>query len=279
MHVVPQLRSIYENGWQTYRRLLPGAGPEGRDPEPEDLDLPVLYLSGDLPFATPQEVSVFVRRALATGASYVAGLVERESLEPFRPGQDGAPGIVPAYFNLREGRFRLSNLHLIRPGRIVKRFYLQEMYEHRYQKEWGNALGLAWRLLRDEAGGLAVVAYYGLGHLAGAANRKGWPRLADWIRSWVPIARIERGCGGLLGASFCFGVTEVGGCAIDIDNEDEYDAARERYSQWQKTQHQRARDLYGPPALAAAGAPGSEGPAGGEVSEAEAKLRDTESRG
>ena len=133
--------------------------------------------------------------------------------------------------------------------------------------------------MRDESGGLAVVAYYGLGHLAGAANRQGWPRLADWIRSWVPIARIERGCGGLLGASFCFGLTEVGGCAIDIDNESEYDAARERYAQWHEIQHQRARDLYGPPALGATTAPGSEGPTGGDASEAQAESRDPESRG
>lgn len=255
LHVVPQLRSIYENGWQTYRRLLPDAGPDGRDPGPADLDLPVLYISGDLPFATPQEISVFVRRALATGASYVVGLVEREALQLFGPGEDGEPGIVPAYFNLREGRFRLSNLHLIRPGRIVKRFYLQEMYEHRYQKEWGNILGLAWQLLSHEAGGLAVVAYYGLAHLAGAANRRGWPRLADWIRSRVPSARIERGCSGLLGASFCFTITEGGGCAIDIDNEFEYDVARERYAQWHEAQRQRVLELYGTLALPAGAKP------------------------
>src|SRR5262245_10099061 len=47
LHVVPQFRNLYENGWETYRRLLPGAGPDGRDPEPADADLPVLYLSAD----------------------------------------------------------------------------------------------------------------------------------------------------------------------------------------------------------------------------------------
>ncbi|MEE8474615.1 MAG: NTP transferase domain-containing protein, partial [Myxococcota bacterium] len=41
LHIVPQFRNLFENLWQTYRRLLPGAGPDGRDPEASDLDLQV----------------------------------------------------------------------------------------------------------------------------------------------------------------------------------------------------------------------------------------------
>lgn len=61
LHIVGQFRNLYENAWETYRRLLPGAGPEGRDPQPPDEPQRVLYLSGDLPFATPEEISAFVR--------------------------------------------------------------------------------------------------------------------------------------------------------------------------------------------------------------------------
>ena len=28
LHIVPQYRNLYENAWQTYRRLMPGAGAE-----------------------------------------------------------------------------------------------------------------------------------------------------------------------------------------------------------------------------------------------------------
>jgi len=97
LHVVAQFRNLFENGWETYRRLLPGAGPEGRDPEARDMDLPVLYLSADLPFATPQEISVFIERALARGCDYVAGLVPEHAMESFARSTRGGPGIRMAY--------------------------------------------------------------------------------------------------------------------------------------------------------------------------------------
>jgi len=144
--IVPQYRNLYENAWYTYRRLLPGAGAEGRDPTPEEAELPILYLSTDLPFATPQELSEFVRKGLVANVDYALGLVTEQELEAFYP-KDGAPGIRMAYFNLREGRFRQSNLHLVKPAKLGQRQRIEDMYEHRYQREPGQALGLAWRIL------------------------------------------------------------------------------------------------------------------------------------
>ena len=63
----------------------------------------------------------------------------------FYPKGPGDPGIRMAYFNVAEGRFRQSNLHLVKPARIVNRQYVEELYEHRYQKEFGNIVRLAWR--------------------------------------------------------------------------------------------------------------------------------------
>lgn len=245
LHVVPQHRNLYENGWQTYRRLLPGAGPEGRDPAPSDERSPVLFLSADLPFATPQEISAFVRQALALDCDYAAGLVEAEALGDFEAPQGGR-GIRMAYFNLREGRFRQSNLHLIRPARVRNRHYLEEMYEHRYQKELGSILSLGFRLLRNESGGFAVLGYYLLVHLAGFADRLRWSRLADLLRRFVPSARFERGCGALLGADFRFVVTRAGGCAVDIDSERDYEVSVRCFEALTRAQRQRAERIYGP---------------------------------
>lgn len=244
LHLVPQFSNLYENLWESYRRLLPGAGGEGRDPQESDADQRVLYLSGDLPFATPQEISEFVRRSLACGAEYALGLVTEESMAGFRAAAPDQPGIHMATFNLREGRFRQSNLHLVQPGRLRSRALIEEMYENRHQRELGDVIRLAWRLVRR--GGLAVLWYFLLMHLAGLADRRSWRGLADRLRRWVPLARVARGCGELLGTDFQFVSTEVGGCAIDVDTEPDYDACLARFEEWRAQQAQRAERLVGP---------------------------------
>ena len=245
LHVVPQFRNLYENAWQTFRRLLPGAGPQGRDPVGPDLDQRVLYLSGDLPFAQPEEISSFVRAGLAMDVDYVVGLVSEESLAAFYPKAPGEPGIRMAYFNLAEGRFRQSNLHLVRPARLENRQYVEEMYEHRYQKELGNIVRLAWKLLRTEQGGIRLLYYFVLMHAAGFADRHGWRRLADRMRSRLPLARVEATLSLLLRTRMRFCVTDLGGCGIDIDNEHDYDAAIVRYDEWREAQAARARERVG----------------------------------
>jgi GTP:adenosylcobinamide-phosphate guanylyltransferase len=246
LHVVPQFRNLFENAWETYRRLLPGAGAEGRDPGPDDAEQPVLCLSADLPFATPQEVSAFVRQGLAAGCDYALGLSTEDAMSDFYPEKSGAPGIHMAYFNLREGRFRQSNLHLVKPAKLGNRHYIEEMYEHRYQKQVGEMVKLGWTLLRAEGGGLAVIYYYALMHLAGVADRRDWRRIADFLRNRIPMPRIERGCSALLRTQFRFIVTEGGGCAVDIDNEADYDAATQLYEQWRARQQARVEARYGP---------------------------------
>jgi hypothetical protein len=243
LHLIGQFRDLYENAWESYRRLLPGAGAEGRDPGPDDLDRAVLYLSGDLPFATPAEIGEFVRRASALDCDYALGLVTEESMRGFWPSAPGEPGIHMASFNLREGRFRQSNLHLVRPARLGNRHYIEDMYRHRHQRELGSILGLAWRLLTTERGGLRMVYWYLLMHAAGLCDRWGWRGAADVIRRWIPLARVERACGDLLRTRFRFVVTEVGGCAVDIDTEEDCDAARLRFEEWSKAQQQRAAQL------------------------------------
>ena len=259
-HIVPQFRNLYENVWQTYRRLLSGAGSTGRDPEAaEERDL-VLYLSADLPFATPQEISQFIQQSDRLDCDYACGLVTEESMEAFYPVAPGEPGIRMAYFNLCEGRFRVSNLHLVRPARIVNRSYIEEMYEHRYQKNFGNIVGLAARLIRKEEGGLRILRYFILVHLAGIANRRGWRRLADWIRGWIPLDRVAEACSALLRVDFRFTVTDVGGCAVDIDSEDDYDVAMRAFESWRAAQLERADRLYGRLPAASAAAAGESVP-------------------
>lgn len=245
LRVVPQFRNLYENCWQTYRRALPGAGADGRDPEGADLDQQVLYLSADIPFATAEEISYFLRRGLELDQDYALGLSTEASMRPFYPKSPGDPGIRMAYFNVREGRYRQNNLHLVRPGRLEHRYYIQDMYEHRYQRQFLPIVGLAWRLLRSHRGGFATLGYYLLLQLASLADRHGWRRCADRLRARIRLPRIESGVSSLLGCRFRFVISELGGAAVDIDNEDDYQAARERFDEWLHGQNARAQELAG----------------------------------
>jgi len=245
LHVIPQFRNLFENLWETWRRSLPGAPSEGRDPGPEEAERAGLFLSADLPFATPHEISAFVRRALEAGCDFATGLVPESAMELFRAKAPGEPGIEMAYFNVAEGRFRQSNLFLVRPAKLGHRFYIEEMYEHRYQKQLWPILGLAWRLITREGGGFALLFHFGLLQLAGIANRIGWNRLADAIRRTLPFAKVEGLMSRLLATDFRFIATEVGGCAVDVDNEEDYDTTRARFHQWYPEQLARGEALYG----------------------------------
>lgn len=243
LQIVGQFRNLYENAWETYRRSLPGAPPEGRDPVGEELDLQALFLSADLPFATPEEISEFIRIALAANCDYALGLVPESSLVPFRP-VAGKAGVDLSCFNLREGRMRQSNLHLAAPGRFGNLHYVESMYEHRHQREWGDMLGLAWQLVRSRQGGLVVAFFFGLMHLAGLADRWHLRGLANAFRRGVTLSRAESALSRLLDTRFRFVTTQLGGCAIDVDTEDEYDVVCQRFSEWRAQQAALATRTY-----------------------------------
>jgi len=244
LSIVPQYRNLLENVWQTYLRILPGAGPNGREPREDELDLPVLYLSCDIPLATPHELSAFIRQSLEIDCEYALGLVTEDCMAPFY--SDGTKaGISMAYFNLAEHRLRQSNLHLVKPPRLGNRQYIQEMYENRYQKQLGNAIRLAWTVFSAEGGGARVLLYYSLMHIAGACDRRGWRAVADVLRRFLPIDRVERAVSSLLNTDFRFVITEGGGCAVDVDNEEDFDVMTERFEDWSRDQAAAVEARYG----------------------------------
>lgn len=245
LHITEQHANLYENAWETFRRALPGAPPDGKTPEGDELDFEVLYLSADLPFATPQEISNFITQGQALDCDYALGLVTEASLENYRRKTPGGDGLDVAFFNLRDGRLRQNNLHLAKPARILNRNYVQDMYRHRHMREFGNMVGLGGILLFKK-GGLAILFFYLLMHLAGLADRWGWKRLAHWISRGVSLARNEWGISKLLNCRFRFVVSEVGGSAIDVDTEEEYDQVQAHFDQWLQQERARATELLGP---------------------------------
>ena len=258
IYIVNQLESLLSNAWEAYRCILSGDPDQGRDPETDaDRDREILFLSGDLPFATPQEMSAFIQQSRANGSIYTCGLTTEAALALFLPDRVGGQGIEVAYFNLREGRFRQNNLHYARPARIGQLMAIEEMYEHRHQQKLINMLGLAWSVLFANGGGARVVFFYMIMHVSGWADRKGWRRLSDWLRL-VTIEANEKAVGAMIQASFRFEVVEVGGCGIDVDNEEEYAAVQTHFERWSSEQQALAETIYGAPPGLPARVPGLE---------------------
>jgi CTP:molybdopterin cytidylyltransferase MocA len=254
LYIVEQKRNLMENSWETFRHVIAGSLEEARDPVGDEIDTAVLYLSADLPLATPQEISAFVQQSAPLECDYACGLVTDESLEAFRPQAPGETGIEVAFFNLREGRFRQSNLHYAAPARIGNRWRLEDMYEHRHQREFWNMAILAWKLFFSQAGGPRIAFLYGVMHFASWLDRLKLSSVADRLRGYVTIARNEETICRVLDTRFRFVVTQVGGCAIDVDTDEEYDIVREHFDAWTKAQASRAEALYGPlPTALAAG--------------------------
>jgi hypothetical protein len=88
-------------------------------------------------------------------------------------------------------------------------------------------------------------------HLGGFADRKGYRGVADMLRRAITLSHTERVLSKILDTRFRFLVTEIGGCAIDVDTEADYDAVRERFAEWSEQQARRAIELAGPLPLAA----------------------------
>ena len=173
LHVVPQFRNLYENAWETYRRLLPGAGPDGRDPGPDDADQPVLYLSADLPFATPQEVSAFVQQGTTAGCDYALGLSTEDAMSDFYPESPDGPGIHMAYFSIGTAVDGYSPLSIVIYAVPMVLCSYVGLFYGVIAKRWGNA-GVIWAsVLAGVVLGTAVV-------LVTLSDR--WPSVGSWLQ-------------------------------------------------------------------------------------------------
>jgi len=230
VHLVPQAHTLYENVWRAFLRSLPPGEP--------DVDHAVLVVPADIPLVVPGELSDFLTKAEKADADYVIGLTQDEALRRFAPHGD-QPGIEMAYFNLREGRFRQNNLHCVRPLQMLNRHYIQDIYETRYQKEWGNMLRLIGRVVRREFRNLWVLGFYLVMHVAGVLQRRGYRRLSDAVRRFASLATVERGMSALLKTRVLCVTTGHGGAALDIDNADDLDVASRTFDRWKRMQEER----------------------------------------
>jgi len=148
-----------------------------------------------------------------------------------------------AYFNLRGLQIRQNNLHLVRPFRLGNRFYIEKMYEYRYQKEWHNILKLCRQLLGNQRGSWRFIGAFLCLHAAQLLSRY---RLGNFRIARPFFLELPVVCSllsQLLDTRFNIVTTPYGGCALDIDNAEHYAALCTNFTAWLSHQETLVRDL------------------------------------
>lgn len=231
-HIVPQGRNLYANVWDTFLRTLT----DEREPDLRRLerlyaDTVIAVAGGDVPLLTAPEMRHFLAGANMDHADYVVGLTAIEALEPYAP-QHERFGIRMAALNVAEGGFRQNNLHVVRPFRIANMEYMEEFYEHRYQKEWWNSIQLVLSLATKQRGTVRAITYLARMQAAMRAQQHGRLRLAERMRRGVRMADVCKTISHLLGTRFTTLVCPGAGSALDIDNEHDLVAIASNFTRW-----------------------------------------------
>lgn len=234
MIVVAQGRNLLENVWEGFISTLDGYTQGAEKNNPDFAGRVILALAGDSPLVTPDEIDEFIAGADMSKSDYVVGITPSSSLARFRP-CEGRPGIQMSSIHLREGLFRISNLHLARPFAFKNRDVAQKLYELRYQRNIANVVGFL-RQLWGAPGWRGHIGLYLRLQACLTLSRIGFGGVADRLRRLIPSERALGAISQITGARAGVVVTRQGGAALDIDNESDYRAMTEMFGQWRATQ-------------------------------------------
>ncbi|NIQ01140.1 MAG: NTP transferase domain-containing protein, partial [Nitrospinaceae bacterium] len=223
IHVLEQKRNLYENIWHTFLQTLPEPVPESALEQSPYRDRAVLVVPCDSPLITPHEIDYFVQNCDLDRYDLITGLTPESSLMPFYPGM-GKPGVKMAYLHMKENRYRISNLHLAKPIRILNRHYIQRMYHYRYQRNLKNVILFGLNLIgKDKKNRYTYYIGLLLGLLFSWMNAK---PLVRFFRSWVPKKGLEECISNIMNTRFVGLETPLPGATLDVDNARDYEVIK-----------------------------------------------------
>ena len=206
----------------------------------------VLVLPSDIPLVTAEEIKEFIGLCDMDRYDYVGGLTTEPALSKFYPADDKL-GVEMAYFYCEEDKYRINNLHMVRPSGIKKIQYVRKTYAIRYQKEFWNMLGVLkplFLLIFKIPG--APFFYVGL-QIARVFHQRGKLAWARRFQKLLKLSKLEYYISKVLDARFKMVVTTYGGSAIDVDNETDYFTICSRFPEW----IERQKAMKGPGSVSA----------------------------
>ena len=240
IHILEQKRNLYENVWHSFLHTLPEEIPENELENSPYRDRAVLVVPCDSPLITSHEIDYFIQNSDLENYDLITGLTPEKSLMPFYPDPE-KPGVQMAYLHLKEQRYRINNLHLVKPILIGNRHYVQQMYQYRYQRNFKNVVLFGWEIIgKDKKSRYRYYIGLLLGLFFSWMNIK---PLVRFFRSWVPKKGLEESISNIMDTRFTGLESPLPGAALDIDNAQDYEAIKLRFQDWQTDLH-RLSDLY-----------------------------------
>lgn len=243
--VLEQGQTLYENVWTAFIHTLPGYE-AGSDWQPyaatAAAEQAVLVMPGDMPLATPFELDEFIEACDLSTYDYFLGLSTEATLRAYAP-QAGRPGIQMACFVLRDLSVRQNNLHVVKPLRLGNRHYIQKMYDLRYQREWRNMAKLCLELWGMRDASVQMVWAYMRLHIARLLVQRHWQHVRLFRPFFLDLPMVASLLSQLLRTRFTTVLTHYGGCTLDIDNAEHYEAIRANFDEWQVYQQRLAKEL------------------------------------
>jgi molybdopterin-guanine dinucleotide biosynthesis protein A len=246
LYTLEQGATLYENIWNTFLQTLPSRR-EGQSLDAiqkgPDAETIVFICAADMPLLIAAEVDEFLSKCDMDKHDYVIGMTAEKDLEYYYP-RSGKPGIRLAYLHFKEGNFRQNNMHVVRPFKIHNRHYVQTMYDLRYQKEFGNMVRLAWEIFKREKGSYRALGYYFLLQTSLLFSRLRLNFMRDTVRQITHTSSVIWCVENLLGTRVGYVFTSLGGSALDVDKEREYEAIKARFWEWMHYQQEKAQRLF-----------------------------------
>jgi molybdopterin-guanine dinucleotide biosynthesis protein A len=229
--LVQQKSNLFENAWHAFLSSLPGYN---EVPVPDLFkykEKAVLMVPCDAPLITPHEVTHFIHHSDLDQYDFLVGLTPEDKMTHFYPKND-RPGMRMAYLHMKEKNYRINNLHMVRPMKVIQRRHINTLYAFRYQKNIINAILLGIYLMGKEQP-KSIQFFSGL-QFAMIASRLGFPRLTRFFRNWTPKKDLEKAISGLMNTRFAGLEVPFPGAALDIDNDKDFRTMGIMYDQWRE---------------------------------------------
>lgn len=231
--VVPQKDNIIDNVWTAFLDMLPNYK-LGMEASPEQKEKAVLVVAGDIPLLIPDEISEFISNCDLSLFDYYVGVVSEKTLSHFTP-RKGRKGLRLAVLPFKENKYRINNLHMLKPFKIAHRYRLLDMFELRYQRKLRNIWKLLIKIICLK--GIKEATFFYILILAALFFRKiGFVEVSGKISSFLTLSKLTGIVGRILGTNLYIAETTYGGAALDIDSKTDFKVINKMFDEWMEYQ-------------------------------------------